>query len=139
LLLLQSTWTHCEQLPHEALANNITNSLGQPIILEAYRLGSTALKKTAIWTNSANTSDLRHLYESSKVIGDTLPLFLYKNKFHDWHLTPQTGEYLPNKFMARPNSWGYSLLAVNLHPVRAHIRDNRFRRSSGQRIACTAS
>ena len=41
------------------------------------------------------------------MIGDTLPLFLYKNKFHDWYLTPQTGEYLP-KFMARPNSWGYS-------------------------------
>ncbi len=32
-----------------------------------------------------------------------------------------------------------AVLAVNLHPVRAHIRDNRFRRSSGQRIACTAS
>ena len=31
------------------------------------------------------------------------------------------------------------MLAVNLHPVRAHIRDNRFRMSSGQRIACTAS
>ena len=62
-----------ENVPSFAKFINITNSLGQPIILEAHQLGSIALRKTTIWTNSADTSDLRRLYESSKVIGDTLP------------------------------------------------------------------
>ena len=67
-----------ENVPNTAKFSNIIDSLGTPLILEAHQLGSTALKKTTIWTNSASPNDLRNHYERSKNIGDTPSVFLHK-------------------------------------------------------------
>ena len=99
-----------ENVPNAASFTDIIKSLGPPIIVEAHRLGSTALRKTAIWTNGATTTTLQSQYTAAQQPGPTIVNFLKLHGFPDWQCTTMTPAYFP-KFMSRFNSWAYSFTA----------------------------
>ncbi len=96
-----------ENVRNTAKFTDIIQSLGSPIIVEAHRLGSLALRKTTIWTNAATTAGLQSSYIDAQRQGPTIVEFLQSNGFTDWHCTAETPEYFP-KFMSRFHSWAYS-------------------------------
>ena len=55
-----------ENVPNSAKFQDIIHSLGTPIIVEAHLLGSSALRKTAIWTNAAAHTDLMADYKNQR-------------------------------------------------------------------------
>ena len=99
-----------ENVPNAAKFNDIIQSLGSPIIVEAHRLGSFALRKTTIWTNTASVAILQSQYAVAQHPGQTAADFLTSHGFTDWHCTTATPEYFP-KFMSCLNSWAYSFTA----------------------------
>jgi hypothetical protein len=78
--------------------------------VEAHRLGSSAYRKTALWTNAAPRSQIQQHYEDHQQEGLKVRQFLEKHNFTNWSPTPYTGDYFP-KFMARSGSWMYSFTA----------------------------
>ena len=101
-----------ENVPNAARFHDIIQSLGSPIIVEAHRLGSSALRKTTIWANASTTTTLQSQYTTAQHAGQTIIDFLTSNGFTDWHCTTATPEYFP-KFMSRFNSWAYSFIVDN--------------------------
>ncbi len=65
-----------ENVPNAAKIADIIQSLGSPTIIEAHRLGSSALRKTAIWTNAATTATLQKNYTATQRQGHTVADFL---------------------------------------------------------------
>ena len=100
--------TYCiENVPNFAQFPAITEALGPALIVEAHRLGSSAYRKTAMWTNAAPRDSLMRHYNDHHRPGLKVPKFLEKHGFTNWRPTSYTGDYFP-KFMARAGSWMYS-------------------------------
>ena len=99
-----------ENVPNSAKFHDIIQSLGTPIIIEAQLLGSSALRKTTIWSNAASHTNLLTHYRQSQIVGRKIPEFLNNSGFIDWVPTTSTPDYFP-KFMSRFGSWAYSFTA----------------------------
>ena len=99
-----------ENVPNSAKFHDIIQSLGAPVIVEAQLLGSSALRKTTIWTNATDNTNLMANYRTSQINGKKVPEFLIRSGFVDWVPTPSTLDYFP-KFMSRFGSWAYSFTA----------------------------
>ena len=72
-----------ENVPNAAKFTDIIQSLGSPIIVEAHRLGSSALRKTTIWTNAAVATVLQSNYTAAQQQGQTVANFLRLKGFAD--------------------------------------------------------
>ena len=53
-----------ENVPNSARFIEITDALGPALIIEAHRLGSSAYRKTALWTNAAPRETLMDHYNN---------------------------------------------------------------------------
>ena len=72
-----------ENDPNSAKFVDITDSLGDPVMVEAHRLGSSSLRKTAVWTNASSHEFLAAHYHRNHKFGDKVPQFLSKQGFHN--------------------------------------------------------
>ena len=61
-----------ENVPNSSHFIEILDALGPAIVVEAHKLGSSALRKTALWTNVATRSHLEQHYAGSYNPGDTV-------------------------------------------------------------------
>ena len=118
-----------ENVPNAAKFQDIITSLGQPIIVEAHRLGSSSLRKIAVSTNSAPNAFLVQHYQANQKQGDKIPQFLINQEFYDWKYTDSTSEYFP-KFMSRYISWAYTFTADDKAGPGFLIHNNEFQEPS---------
>ncbi len=93
-----------ENVPNSARFTEITDALGPALIVEAHRMGSSAYRKTTVWTNAAPRETLMEHYNDHQHLGQKVPEFLRGHGFSEWEPTAYTGDYFP-KFMARAGSW----------------------------------
>ena len=89
-----------ENVPNSAKFPDIQDSLGQPIVLEAHRLGSSSFRKTAIWTNCADYPYLNTRYQLDQHQGIPIQEFLQQHGFFEWQVMAHNTPYFP-KFMTR--------------------------------------
>jgi hypothetical protein len=92
-----------ENVPKAAEFAELGLSLGTPLTIEAYKVGSSARRKTAIWTNGATTESLNQDYVNHHVIGPSVRDLLKDNYFPGWSATNYTSYHFP-KFMSRTAS-----------------------------------
>ena len=92
-----------ENVPNSARFIEIADALGPALIIEAHRLGSSAYRKIALWTNAAPRGTLMDHYNNHQKLGPKVPEFLKGHGFKEWEPTAYTRDYFP-KFMARAGS-----------------------------------
>ena len=118
-----------ENVPNSAKFQDIITSLGHPIIVEAHRLGSSSLRRTSMWTNSAPDPFLTQHHKDNQQPGDKIPQFLINQGFHDWKYVDSTSDYFP-KFMSRYGSWAYSFTTDGKAGPGLLIHNNEFQEPS---------
>ena len=94
---------YTRNVPKAAEFAEIGMSLGTPLTIEAHKVGSSAPRKTAIWTNGATTESLSQDYVNHHVIGQSVRDLLRDNYFSGWSATNYTSYHFP-KFMSRTAS-----------------------------------
>ena len=98
-----------ENVPAVLNYPEITDALGQPVLLKAHMLGSTARRNTAIWTNAAGLHaewqavELAYDASSAPTVQETLN----KHNFKEWQTRGDWQTILP-KFVAKTNSWAFT-------------------------------
>jgi hypothetical protein len=80
-----------ENVPNSAQFTEITDALGPALIVEAHRLGSSAYRKTALWTNAAPHETLMQHYQDHQLLGQKVLEFLKEHGFTEWKPTAYTG------------------------------------------------
>ena len=103
------TWV-IENVPGSVSFTAIREALGDPIMLNATNLGSSAMRGTAIWTNAAQLRYLAQHYEgtSRRNTSPTITDLLHKLQMPLWTAPNPNQHYFP-KFLSRPGSWNFRI------------------------------
>ena len=95
-----------ENVPGALSFTAIREALGDPIMLKATDLGSSALRGTAIWTNAAHQGYLTQHFKESRRPPPTIPALLNKLQMPLWTTWHPRQTHFP-KFLSRPGSWNF--------------------------------
>ena len=98
-----------ENVPGAGKFMAIREALGQPVLLSATKLGSSASRLTAVWTNAIDHVMLHSQYNATKIPGLPIPAFLNHNGFSAHYSPSDPNKIFFDKFVSRHGSWRYSI------------------------------
>ena len=97
-----------KNVPASGSYQAVLDALGEPLLVDGPPLGSTAYRKTALWTNGASRLSLQDDYLRSYNPGPVVSDFLERNGHSpDWQPVDPQQQYLA-KIVSRPGSWAFS-------------------------------